>query len=182
MPAVKGKQQRTKDQVAQDKALISELSLKGCTQQRIAEIINERYRQAGSKITITAASVNIDIRKIREEWERSGLLNVHEHKLLQLKKIDALESEYWRSWQKSIEKPTKRTLSKKISYRSGQEIKQTESREEDFYGDPRFLDGINKCIQQRCSILGLTKEEKTTVDGGMIITIEESTVGLIENK
>lgn len=182
MPGVKGKPQRTKYQVSQDKALISELCLKGYTQQRISNEINSRYKQSGSKVTITVASVTKDLKEIKNEWQSSANENMAEHKIIELKKIDALEREYWDSWQKSIQKDTKRTISKKISYRGGEEIRQSESKEEDYFGDPRFLDGINKCIEKRCNILGLTRQEEATTSSSIIITIEESTVGLIINQ
>jgi hypothetical protein len=183
MSALKGKPQRTKYQVSQDKAFIAELCLKGYTQQRMADLINERYKMAGSNITITVPSVNRDLKQIKEEWQKSANERMEEHKILQLKKLDALELEYWNSWQKSIKKDTRRTISKKIAYRGGEEIKQSESKEEDYYGDPRFLDGINKCIQQRSALLGLTKEDGSiTNNNNLIITIEESSVGVVFNQ
>jgi len=182
MAAIKGKLKRNNNQMAHDKAVMAELSLKGYTLQRIVDEINGRYKASGVAISITTTSVCKELKQIREEWRKSGLLNTNEHKMIQLKKLDILEQQYWDSWQRSIEKPVKKTVSKKISYRSGEEMKQSEAKEEDFYGDPRFLDGINKCIQQRSALLGLANEDGTVTNNNLIITIEESTVGVVVNQ
>ena len=59
-------------------------------------------------------------------------------------------------------------------------------RKEEQIGDPRFLDGIMKCISKRCEILGLDAPKKAafsnadgTIDYGPFLTEDERRTRLL---
>jgi hypothetical protein len=80
----------------------------------------------------------------------------------QLEKLDRLEHQYWRAWEKSIGKTSKKKVRK-----NGQKKDlgtQVEAEETEQNGDVSFLNGIKSCIELRCKLMGslTTKIDVTT--------------------
>jgi predicted transcriptional regulator len=147
---------RGKAQVARDRRRIADLYLQGEIQADIAEALE-----------ISQATVSRDIKALQGEWLASALVDFNEAKAQELAKIDKLEREYWDAWQRSCE-DKEATL---VENREAKGDKQSKSwlRREGQAGDPRFLQGVQWCIERRCKILGIDAPEKKEITGAMTI-------------
>lgn len=86
------------------------------------------------------------LRDIRALWRESAAKQFGERQAEELARIDRMEEEYWVAWEKSkVEKKRRR----------GQAEVNNWSERAKHAGNPKFLDGIQWCIDQRCKILGL---------------------------
>ena len=82
--------------------------------------------------------------------------------------LDLLECRYWEAWEKS--KEDFRAEIVKVRKRKGKPdwiekkiITHTRC------GDPRYLHGVGKCIDQRCKILGLYAAAKGEIAGNVVV-------------
>lgn len=139
---------RTADQILNDRRIIADRYLRGDHQADIARDLGLSQQQ-----------ISYDLKIIRAEWLQSAIRNFDEAKAIELAKIDAVELEYWTAWKRSTE-------DKEITYseRSEKGSKEGERREGQS-GNPAFLDGILKCIERRCKLLGLDAPEKKEITG-----------------
>lgn len=158
---------RSKLQIEKDRAETAKLYLQGWLQAEIA-----------AKQGVTQQAISDDLKAIRANWLQSSLRDFDEARAQELAKIDNLELTYWQAWERSCENAE--TLVKKAKGVDDQgkpipsEIQQTSKGQA---GDPRFLAGVERCIERRCKILGLdapTKQEITGADGGPIETKDVS--------
>jgi hypothetical protein len=166
---------RTKFQIASDREQERKWYLQGWTQAQMAE-----------KLGIDRSMVSRDLKAIQEEWKRNTTFALDEYKARELAKIDHAERCYWEIYERSIEEFRSKTIMAKAvnqSNENGQkgqsqsvakpisQVIHTESRN----GDSRALDGVLKCIERRCKLLGLDapqKREHIGKDGGPI-TVEQ---------
>lgn len=130
-----------------------QLHLRGWTQQEIAKELN-----------VSQQAVSKRIHKILQQWRDSNIRDMDELKMRELKKLDALERQYWESWQKSLEDFEETTdttgtdligdpIDKHVIKRRGQT------------GNPAYLEGVRKCVELRCKILGInTSGDVTNID------------------
>lgn len=126
---------RTKGERERDYAIIARLYLEGKTHQEIAEYISDR---PDTSYTLTRQAITKELKKLRETWLTTSLVNVNEKRAEELAKIDRLEREYWDAWEAS----------------------QAESDD----GDPRYLQGVQWCISRRIKIFGLDAPKRTESD------------------
>jgi len=107
----------------------------------------------GAALGLTQQQISYDLKELRRRWLESALQDFDTLKAKELAKIDVVESEYWSAWQKSQDKTERK--SSKMKEEAGRHVKESGIVTEDQVGDPRFLQGILKCIERRCAILGL---------------------------
>jgi transcriptional regulator with XRE-family HTH domain len=154
---------RTNFQVRQDRVKIAELYLRGCSQAEIA-----------GKLGFTQQQISYDLQIIQREWRKDTSRALDEYKAKELAKIDHTERCYWEAWERSIEEFRSRTIKAK-GIKADQKIQaKPEQAEQTIYtenrcGDPRFLDGVLKCIERRCKLLGLDAPAKVETEGVIII-------------
>ncbi len=87
---------------------------------------------------------------------QSSIVNINEAKAKELARVDHLEREYWEAWERSVGEHRTKTL-----------------KTEEINGDPRYLSGIQWCINKRCELLGLDAPSKTDItSGGKSINVE----------
>jgi len=145
---------RKKGERARDRKRTGELYLRGWTQAEIAEELN-----------MSIATICRDIARLHDAWLESSLVDYDEAKAKELAKVDQLEYEYWDAWLRSCE--NKETETKKaIVVGEAAERREATKREEGQAGDPRFLTGIQWCINKRCEILGLDAPNRTDFTSG----------------
>lgn len=137
---------RTKQQREYDLQEISKLYLQGWIQVKIAD-----YLAKNRPYTITQQIISRDIKTIQERWKASAVRDFDEAKAQELAKIDNLELVYWSQFEASKEPIIKRKTAKKVDGQT------TEATQEVSLGtgDPRFLQGVQWCIERRCKLLGL---------------------------
>jgi len=124
--------------------------------------------EIGQRLGVSQPQISYDLRTLRNRWLQSSLVNIDEAKARELARVDHLEREYWEAWEKS-KNPVKTIASKKVD---GQQIEKT-IQGETGTGDPRYLSGVQWCINKRCEVLGLNAPNRTDVtSGGKAIVME----------
>jgi transposase len=153
---------RDKAQVARDRLRISDLYLQGWIQADIAE-----------KVGLSQATVSRDIKALQQEWLDQAGANFDAAKAQELAKIDRLEREYWRAWLRSCE-DAETEATKAVETEDGKPQRyEASSQRKRQAGDPRFLNGVQWCIEQRCKILGVYAPEE--IKGNIVMTYAGNT-------
>ena len=117
---------------------VAELALQGWSQAKIAEHLN-----------VAQGTISGDLTAIRKEWRESALRDFDEARAIELQKLNLIETEAWSAWKRS-QKPQQSAVFTGAS--PGPESRKSLANR---YGDPRFLDLINKCIAARRALCGL---------------------------
>lgn len=141
---------------------MSQMYLQGDTQADIAETTG-----------LSQPTISRILTELKVEWQQSALIDINEAKARELAKIDALELEYWAAWKRSQENAEVETTKMQGSDPAAPGKLEKQKRVEGQVGDPRYLQGIQWCIQRRCEIIGIDapkKQEHTGKDGGPIET------------
>jgi len=141
---------RSASQRAKDRRRTADLYLQGWLQTAIAE-----------EIKTSQATVSRDLKALQKDWLKSALRDFDKAKSQELAKVDRLEREYWDAWQRSCEDAE--TLVKDGTPEKVEKLKRTSKGQA---GDPRFLQGVQWCIEKRCKILGIDAPVKTDVTSG----------------
>jgi hypothetical protein len=124
---------------------VSAMYLKGYQQVEIA-----------AKHNVSQSQISLDLKWIRGEWLKSATASMGEIKARELAKIDKLELEYYDAWERSKKDAETKIIEGKGDKTSDSpsDIKQT-IRTEGQIGDPRYLSGVQWCIEQRMKIFGM---------------------------
>lgn len=150
------KRRRKTAEIARDRKRIAEMYLRGDLQADI-----------GKELDLAQSTISRDLEALHDAWRKSALIDIDEAKSRELAKIDQLELTYWVAWQKSCEDAE--TIQQVGGAEGPEKITKTSKGQA---GDPRFLQGIQWCIERRCKILGVdapVKQEHTGKDGEAII-------------
>ena len=115
---------------------------------------------------VTRATIWNDVQAVKKALMEQASDKIDEMRYDELMKVNKLEITYWDSWEKSIEDHIRKSVKEK----SG-EIEKSVI-ESASYGDPRFLQGIERCIERRCKLLGLDAPEKVQQDTLFRVIIE----------
>jgi len=180
MGRIKGKPQRTELMRINHEYTEAAMYLAGHTMTDIADHLG-----------INVQSVSKDLARTRERWMQSTIIDFAERTGAELDKIDRLEIEYSQGFERSKKMKKKITTSQKkvplyreagtnrlfVNIESGELVEGIIRRtregeliieenvqvvEEEMIGDPRWLDGIDKCIDKRLKLFGLYR----TTNGG----------------
>ena len=114
-------------------------------------------------LSIHEATVGALLAQLRSEWQRQAGLDFTLRVALELARIDLLERNYWQAWERSKgDQVVMKTRFKnnQVDLNSFQE----RVTRKDMPGDPRYLDGIAKCIEMRLKIVGGFAPTKLDVD------------------
>lgn len=102
--------------------------------------------------SVHESQISRDLQAIRKEWLASAVRDFDARKAEELAKLDKLEETYWAAWIRSCEDKEVREAK---SVDSDKPRKEASKREEGRDGNPAFLQGVERCISQRCTILDL---------------------------
>jgi hypothetical protein len=138
----KGRKGRTPDQILKDREEIARLYLQRMTQ-----------REIGERLGLSRQQVGYDLEAIRQEWLKSSLVNFDARRAEELARIDRMEREYWDAWETS-KKEKETTTSEQVNKGGGEQTKAA-IRKVEQTGDPRYLAGVERCVDRRCKLLGL---------------------------
>jgi len=133
--------------LARDRQLISDLYHDGRIQADIA-------KETG----LSQATVSRDIKALQRDWLKSALIDFDKAKARELSKIDNLERIYRKAWERSCEDAETTTQKMVGDPKTGR--KEMSKTAKGQVGDPRFLQGIQWCIDRRCKILGVDAPTK----------------------
>jgi hypothetical protein len=166
----RGRKGRSPDQIRKDRAEVAHLYLQGWTQ---AEI--------GGRLGLSRQQVGYDLGAIREDWQQSTLTDFNARKAEELARIDRLEREYWSAWEAS--KQERQTSTTEQTTDGDGDRLRAAIRKVEQTGDPRYLAGVQWCVEQRCKILGLHAPQRHKHGGdedGMPICLEVRPAAVIE--
>ena len=140
--------ERQPAQIERDRRKIGSLYLRGAIQADIAE-----------ELGLSQATVSRDIHALIQDWQRDAARDIGERKAQELAKVDTLELEYWQAWKRSQEDAETNEQKGTVvgeTIKAGEVKKITKGQA----GDPRFLQGVEWCIERRCKILGVDAPDK----------------------
>jgi hypothetical protein len=112
--------------------------LKGWTQMDIARHMN-----------VTQMTISRDLKRVEDEWREATVVEFGRARDRELRKLELIEREAWHAWQRSQDPASAAVIT---DGKAGQQSRKSLKHQ---YGDPRFLDQVNKCITQRCVLMGL---------------------------
>lgn len=136
---------RSKIQRERDRATIAELYLKGWSQSRIGEYLE-----------LDQSNVSRELKKIKANWKAESTRDYDLYVQEEVRRLSIIEAEYWDGWQRS-QTSKEQTLQEKLTeVAEGSDSKvKAQKRTESRVGDPRFLEGLLKCVDQRAKLLDL---------------------------
>lgn len=131
--------------------LIVDLYMKGHTQRRVQELAREQTGHSFSTGFVAKA-----IAKAVAEWKSNKQDLIENHKAIELEKINRLEMTAWDAWERSTQVEVVKK-DRKVKGKDGGKmaVAMTENTTRNNTGDPRFLQTIQWCTEQRCKILGI---------------------------
>lgn len=141
---------KRKTEIASRRQQVAEMYLRGQSQAEIGETLG-----------CDQATVSRDLTELRKEWLDRSINHVDQKKAIELAKLDRLEVTYWEAWERSL-KDAETTISES----GGKFGSKTILRREGQSGNPAFLEGVLKCINKRCELLGLDAPKKTDLTSG----------------
>jgi hypothetical protein len=119
--------------------------------------------EIAEELGLSQSTISNDLASLHQEWIKTAVSNFDEVKARELARIDQLEREYWQAWQRSL-KNEETAIQKQIETAAGLR-KEAMKKARGQAGDPRFLDGIQWCIEQRLKIFGIYEATKLKIFG-----------------
>lgn len=146
MTQIPGKEHE-KTEIANRRREVAEKYLRGATILQIAD-----------EYGVDRSQISRDLKYIREQWLEASINHIDQKKAIELAKLDHLEMTYWDGWERSIKNAE--TIIQEKTQSGTKAVKKSVGQS----GNPSFLDGVLKCIDKRCQILGIEATKKITLD------------------
>jgi hypothetical protein len=143
---------RTPFERERDLEITAGMYLRGMTQAAI-----------GKRIGVSQRQISSDLKLLQKRWQQSALVDINAVKGKELAKIDALERTYWQAWRRSMKEAQRTSTSKKGTGDEGEIVARVDRASQ--VGDPRYLTGVQWCIERRCRIVGIDAPEKKEFSG-----------------
>ena len=143
--------------------------------------------------TYSLQTVSRDVHRLLNEWRKNRITDMDQALQLELERIDDIIREAWGAWDKSKTDYEKRKvkqfksqsqeMSMSTENPNGGIIKAEQQKEEVIcYGDPRYLDVVNRNLAERRKRLGLYSPEKKEVTGDLTFANLLMQTGIIDDK
>lgn len=133
--------------------------------------VAERYLAGQAQATIAAeigvtqSTVSRYLKKLQERWREAANEFIDDRKARELARIDRVEREYWEAWEKSKTDARTRSGRKKTVELTGldedKNLVHVPALEREYSlsvkaqtGDPRYLQGVQWCVETRLKIMG----------------------------
>lgn len=107
---------------------------------------------------VSDSVITNDLHTIQETWKSKYSADVHDLKMAELAKIDEIERLAFEAYKRSCEIKRVVTKEKIVGGKDGTVYKDKVVREQ-LIGSDAFLNRISWCSEQRCKILGITKDQ-----------------------
>lgn len=126
--------------------------------QKVAALyLRGRYQaEIAQELHVSQQQISKDLRTLQAAWLTAALCDFDARKAIELQRLDAIEREAWEAWERSKE-PREVTITE--ASEGTHTGRKATMRKEGQAGDPRFLAEIGKCVDRRCSILGIGMEQ-----------------------
>lgn len=134
---------RTKDQRERDLDEMAHRLLRGETHAQVAQVLGVSRQQIGW-----------DLAALRKRWVTQSLTAFDERVAIEIAKLDELERTYWEAWERSRQSFSRTTTRSRQGTGRGPSQGEAMVVRHDRDGDPRFLEGVLKCIDRRIRLVG----------------------------
>lgn len=141
------------------KELICLYRAQSCSFREIADRVSKETGVKVSHVTVFNDYMKI-LKEAKERVSKVADYNM----IIELEKLERLEHQYWRAWEKSLGKTSKKKIRK--NGKKETDSTQIEAEESDQNGEVSFLNGIRAVIKQRCDLLGLSTAKIDLTTGG----------------
>lgn len=138
---------------------VAKLFLEQCTVTEIAEHLN-----------VSCSIVSRDLKAIRKGWVEANKERAEEILAMELARLDHVVTEYWAAWERS--KQSEDTVCDELEPTAGNtecdQAKVVKRRRtcKAQCGNPVFLQGIERCIERRCKLLGVEPPQRIQAEVG----------------
>ena len=120
--------------------------------------------EIAKQIGVSQMTISNDIRKIQAMWRESAIRDFDMARELELRKLDRIEKEAWAAWERSQQPLQSAHISDESHARKSRRTVKHQN------GNPRYLEIVNRCIGQRCALLGLNISPLEPDTDGITIT------------
>lgn len=127
-----------------------ELYVEGRSQREVRDALSEETNHSFSAVTIHKY-----IKEAVVEWRETKNDMIASHKEIELTKINKLEVEYWEAWERSKRPYESTSETKTKGDGKAMQVNQVKTDKRAMNGDPRFLEGIHRCVEMRNKLLGI---------------------------
>jgi hypothetical protein len=123
----------------------------------------KRQSALAERLGVNRSTVSRDLKALNDRWKEAGVRDLDAAKGQELERIDLVEREAWEAWEKS-KRGRETTTTEQTTGGDGERTKAAVRKEEE-HGDPRYLAGVQWCVEQRCKLLGLHAPTETRLTG-----------------
>ena len=148
----------------------------------VAQLLRQGYgtRAIAAKTDRSPGQITYDKRAVIKRWQEEANEYVGQHQTLALQQVEFVLNEAAQAWQSS--KGTHKTETKRVrSAGGGQATQEAEVKEQDQYGDPRYLQAAMDAIKAKVDMLGLAAPQEVEVEHtGVVGSVGlQETLGLL---
>lgn len=120
---------------------------------------------------LTVRQIRRDLTHIRKIWAESASEDVKFYLSKELARIDLIEGEAWRGWEKSCQVQIETGNSVEIDI-AGNKVKKRGRKKKYTSGDPAFLAQMLGCVDRRMRLLGLEDRSQGGADDIQVHAVE----------
>lgn len=143
-------EKRSKAQKIKDREQIAALKLRGRTLQQIADAVG-----------VSVMTVRRELKALIGDWQAAAKEDIAAVKARELRKLEALEEEAWKEWERSKEDWVKKSVKKGGTTPAGTKAApETKVETGGQCGDPRYLNVLLGVQERRAKILGVDAPTK----------------------
>src|SRR5262249_55939864 len=113
----------------------------------------KRQSELARRVGVDRSTVSRDLKALNARWKEAAVRDLDAAKGQELEHIDEMQREYWHAWEES-KQGQETTTTEQVTSGDGERTKAAVRKEEQ-HGDPRYLAGVQWCVEQRCKLLGL---------------------------
>lgn len=150
---------RKPHQRKRDLEIIERLSLQGLSEVGIAERLQEITQES---YLLTQQQISDALSKVRKRWREEPTGDLLEERNRMISENNAVKQEYWIAWHKSQQEAKTKSIKNKggtADAKAGGALEKT-LRTEERDGDPRYLQGVERCLERYARLMGLEKPQK----------------------
>jgi hypothetical protein len=119
--------------------------------------------EIGRRLGLSRVQVSYDIKHLHAMWKESALRDFDAMRSEQLAKVDQLEAVYWDGYERSLSERTRERVAQTTGTAATGNAINTSTMERTVElrdGAIAWLQGVERCINMRCKLLGLNELER----------------------
>lgn len=140
--------------------------------ERVADLYlkGKAFRTIGELVGVSLAQVQRDLALCKREWAKATSTTIQTLAGKELARLDRIEAEAWRAWERSQAKQVER--SKEVTQSDTGHTTKNLKRSKQGAGDPAFLQIALGCVNQRIRLMELLKTSEGDGDDVVIDAVE----------